>query len=143
MGFLDASADPARQSLIDVRNRLLQLHKFLLDDEKRTYEKVHGPIASPGAFLQLLLSDSWFAWLRPITAIVADIDDALAAKQPVTDDVAEEWLKRVKGLLVETEGGNGLGKAYFDALQRNPDVAVLHGQVVTICTTFLAQRHLS
>lgn len=135
MAFLDSTSDPARQSLIDLRNRLLQLHKVLLEDERRTYERVHGRIPSPGAFLQLLLSDSWFAWLRPVTSLVVEIDEALAAKEPMMEEVPHQLLQRARSLLTETEAGRGLGKGYFDALQRNPDVAVLHGEVMK---TFLA-----
>ena len=136
MAFLDSTSDPARQSLIDLRNRLLQLHKVLLDDEKRTYERVHGRIPSPGAFLQLLLSDSWFAWLRPVTSLVAEIDESLAGKEPTTEELTQLLLRRARGLLTETEAGRGLGKGYFDALQRNPDVAVSHGEVMKIFLAF-------
>jgi hypothetical protein len=40
---------------------LLRLHKALLDDERVSYERVHGRIPSNGAFLQLVLEDAWFA----------------------------------------------------------------------------------
>jgi hypothetical protein len=136
MAFLDSTTDPARQSLIDLRNRLLQLHKILLEDERRTYERVHGRIPSPGAFLQLLLSDSWFAWLRPVTSLVVDIDEVLAGKDPATHEIAEELLLRARALLTETEAGRGLGKGYFDALQRNPDVVVTHGEVMKVFSAF-------
>lgn len=46
---------------------LLRLHKALLDDERVSYERVHGRIPSNGAFLQLVLGDAWFAWLRPLS----------------------------------------------------------------------------
>ena len=136
MSFLDPSTDPERQALIDLRNRLLQLHKTMLDDERRTYERVHGPIGSPGAFLQLLLSDSWFAWLRPVTGLVVEIDEALAAKEPAAEETTERLLRQARSLLTETESGRGLGKGYFDALQRNPDVAVSHGEVMKIYSAF-------
>jgi hypothetical protein len=135
MSFLDPTSDPERQTLIDLRNRLLQLHKTLLDDERRTYELVHGPIGSPGAFLQLLLSDSWFAWLRPVTSLVVVIDEALAGKDPLTEEAARQFLVEARGMLTETGERRGLGKAYFDALQRNPDVGVLHGEIMKIYST--------
>jgi hypothetical protein len=135
MAFLEPSSDPTRQTLINLRNSLLRLHKTLLDDERRTYERVHGKISSPGAFLQLLISDSWFAWLRPVTTLVVEIDEMLAAKEPATEDAMLELLVQARGLLTSTEQGKGLGKGYFDALQRNPDVAVLHGEVMKVFST--------
>jgi hypothetical protein len=143
MSFLDPSSDPERQSLIDLRNRLLQLHKTLLDDERRTYERVHGPIGSPGAFLQLLLNDSWFAWLRPVTSLVVVIDEALAAKEPVAEETARQFSAEARLLLTEAGDGRGLGKAYFDALQRNPDVGVLHGEIMKIYSAQANERRMT
>jgi hypothetical protein len=142
MAFLDSNSDPARQSLIDLRTRLLQLHKVLLEDERRTYERVHGKIPSPGAFLQLLLGDPWFAWLRPVTSLVAAIDEALSSKEvAVTEETTQQYLNQARSLLTETEEGNGLGKGYFDALQRNPDVGVTHGEVMKVFSAFANGNH--
>ena len=74
--------DDARQRLTGLREALLTLHKALLDSERTAYEIVHGPIQGPAAFLQLLINDARFAWLRPITTLVVQIDEALAAKRP-------------------------------------------------------------
>lgn len=136
MAFLDPSSDPARQGLIDLRNNLLRLHKTLLEAERRTYERVHGKIPSPGAFLQLLLNDPWFAWLRPVTTLVVEIDETLAAKEPAMEETVQQLFLQARNLITSTEEGNGLGKAYFDALQRNPDVAVLHGEVMKVFSSY-------
>ena len=136
MAFLDPTSDPARQALIDLRNNLLRLHKTLLEAERRTYERVHGKIPSPGAFLQLLLNDPWFAWLRPVTTLVVEIDETLAAKEPTTEETVQQLFLQARNLIISTEEGNGLGKAYFDALQRNPDVAVLHGEVMKVFSSY-------
>src|SRR5581483_4753022 len=74
--------DQARQRLTDLRQALLTLHKALLDSERTSYEIVHGPIPSPAAFLQMLINDNRFAWLRPITTLLVQIDETLAAKNP-------------------------------------------------------------
>jgi len=54
---------------------LLRLHKALLDDERVSYERVHGRIASNGEFLQLVLGHAWFSWLRPLSQLVAKFDE--------------------------------------------------------------------
>ena len=54
---------------------LLRLHKALLDDERVSYERVHGRIPSNGAFLQLVLGDAWFAWLRPLSQLMVKLDE--------------------------------------------------------------------
>ena len=85
----------AKQKLNLVHRALLHLHKGLLDSERVTYESVHGPIPSPGAFLQLVIHDEWFAWLRSMSEFIIEIDIATDAKEPVTmaddSDVPPSW----------------------------------------------------
>ena len=65
MELSEVGLEEARKKLSDVRQLLLELHKALLDSERTQYEIVHGPLASPAVFLQLLIGDDKFAWLRP------------------------------------------------------------------------------
>ena len=69
--------EPAhRDAQLDHLSRaLLRLHKALLDDERVSYERVHGLIRSNGAFLQLVLGDAWFAWLRPLSQLMVKLDE--------------------------------------------------------------------
>jgi hypothetical protein len=69
-GFINAQAE-----LKSVREILLSLHKALLDSERTSYELVHGKINSSSEFLQLLINDNRFAWLRPVTTLIVQIDD--------------------------------------------------------------------
>src|SRR5258708_3301404 len=78
----DAGLEQARQRLRGLRETLLTLHKALLDSERTAYEIAHGTVPSAGAFLQLLINDPWFKWLRPITTLLVEIDESLAAKKP-------------------------------------------------------------
>ena len=74
------SAEPinlaTRELLDNIRDLLLEQHKLLLDRERASYEKVKGPIPGPGPFLTLVLSDSHFAWLRQISTLIVEIDEA-------------------------------------------------------------------
>jgi hypothetical protein len=128
-----AANKSARQRLSDVRNTVLALHKALLDSERTAYEIIHGPIGSPGAFLQLLINDPWFAWLQPMTNLIVLIDETLAAKNPPAErSVLEQLLADTRALLSpSTEGTDGFWKRYSAALQRDPGVAVLHSQLTT------------
>ena len=74
--------------LTEVRSRLLDLHKAVIDAERLVYEKRHGRQAA-GAFLEVLVNDPAFAWLRPWTALVVRMDDALDTA-PGDADVAAE-----------------------------------------------------
>jgi hypothetical protein len=116
-----------RAHLNDLFQALLRLHKALLDDERVSYERVHGRIPSNGAFLQLVLGDAWFAWLRPLSQLMAKLDE-LGEKSSDGLDTAS-LVASIRTLLTPTEEGEGFGRQYHDALQRGPDVVLAHAAV--------------
>lgn len=123
-------AELVRQRLVNVRESLLNLHKALLDSERTSYELVHGAIGSPSAFLQLLINDNWFAWLRPVTTLLVQIDEALAAKKPPkTERELGQYLDDTRALLSPSRDEEAFWKRYSTAIQRDPGVAVLHEQM--------------
>lgn len=124
------SQDAARQSLNELRELLLPLHKALIESEREGYEETFGAIESPARFLQLLTADPWFAWLRPISQFITGIDEALDAEEPVTVADANRFITEARALLKPSESGEGFGKHYFEALQREPDVVLAHAKVV-------------
>ena len=120
-----------RQKLKGIRQTLLSLHKALLDSERTAYELVHGEIASPASFLQLLISDPWFSWLQPVTTLLVQIDEALAAKiPPRSDRELEQLLEDTRALLSPSrDQGEGFWRRYAATMSRDPAVAVLHGEM--------------
>lgn len=125
-----AAPDPVRARLTEIRETLLTLHKALLDSERTAYEIVHGPISSPSAFLQLLINDNRFAWLRPITTLLVQIDETLAAKKPpATPKDFARLITDTHALLTPSSESNGFWKHYSGAVERDPGVAVLHGTI--------------
>lgn len=113
-------------SLDNVFHALLRLHKALLDDERISYERVHGRIPSNGAFLQLVLNDAWFAWLRPLSQVIARFDELSEEHEPSALEEIQALLVAVRTLLMPTEAGEGFSRQYHDALQRSPDVVLAH-----------------
>jgi hypothetical protein len=122
--------DRARAHLDDLSRALLHLHKALLDDERVSYERVHGRIPSNGAYLQLVLGDAWFAWLRPLSQLMAKLDELGEESSDGLDTVT--LVASIRTLLTPTEEGEGFGKQYYDALQREPDVMLAHAAVRTL-----------
>ena len=130
MELPQAGANGARARLTDLRNSLLDLHKALLDSERTAYEIAHGPIGSPGAFLQLLINDNWFAWLKPVTTLLVQIDETLAAKKPpATDRDFEQLISDTRALLTESRVAGEFWAHYLAVVDRDPGVAVLHADI--------------
>jgi hypothetical protein len=130
-----SSLDLSFQRLREVRAALLRLHKALLDSERDVYEQFHGRIRSNGEFFQLVLEDEWFSWLRPFSQFIVEIDEALSAKEPITLDRANELLDEVRSLVSPAEEGTNREQRYYQAIQRDPDIALMHAEVSRWLTT--------
>jgi hypothetical protein len=118
-----------RQPLQELRDALLDLHKTLIDSERAVYEASVGPIQSPHHFFQLLSSDPWFAWLRPVSQLIVAMDEALDAKEPLTSEGVDTLMNESVFLLLPAEKGGEFGERYMAALQRDPHVVLAHAQV--------------
>ena len=118
-----------RQSLAELREALLRLHKALIESERAGYEQTFGRIASPYQFWQLLTTDPWFVWLRPVSQLIAAMDEMSDGKVTLTVTGADALTARVKSLLVAVAGDNGFSGHYDEALQRDPDVVFAHADV--------------
>jgi hypothetical protein len=121
-----------RQHLTEFRDALLRLHKALMESERISYEQTFGKISSPFTFLKLLTEDPWFAWFRPVSQLIAAMDEKLDAKEPLTASVVNELISQAKTMLVPTESGEGFSKHYDEALQRDPDVVFAHAAVAKL-----------
>ena len=82
-----------RKRLAGLREALLGLSKALIESERVTYEQTIGKISSPNHFLQLLLTDPWFAWLQPLSQLIVAMDEALDARTPLTGAAADILVK--------------------------------------------------
>ncbi len=121
--------DHAGVHLDNLSRALLRLHKALLDGERVTYERVHGRIPTNGAFFQLVLGDAWFAWLRPLSQLMAKLDELSESKEVADRAEISVVVASVRTLLTPSEEGDGFGRHYYVALQRDPDVGLAHAAV--------------
>ena len=115
--------------LNDLRTRLLELHKALLDYAKTAYEMDRGRIASAGSLLQLVINDPWFAWLHQLSELVVRIDEMQGAESTATESDARALFEQVDRLLLPSENGDVFARRYYEAIQRQPAVVLAHGQV--------------
>lgn len=137
----DSPMSPATHERLEaVRRALLRLHKALLDGERIRYEQVYGRIASGGELLQLVIRDPWFAWLRPISEIIVQVDEIQDAKEPVSEAQAQTLLGQVRALLTPTPEGEGFGRSYYDALQKDPNSILMHGEISRLLPAAVASE---
>jgi len=130
--LLQTMTDPLRTQLDEVRRALLALHKTLVDSERITYEQTVGAIQSPSHFLKLLMGDPWFAWLQPVSQLIVALDESLDGKEALTPAAIEAAVNQARVLVAPSESGDGFSRHYFDALQRDPDVVIAHGELLKL-----------
>ena len=121
-----------RHRLMELRRALLNLHKVLIDSERVGYERTVGKVQSANRFLQLLTSDPWFAWLHPLSQLIVAMDEALDGREQLTVAAVDSLVRQSDRLIVPVENGEGFGRHYFEALQRDPDVVLAHAEVAQV-----------
>lgn len=115
-----------RQELEAVSRALQELHKQVLEAE--------GPYI-PGrtgvVLLDKLLNDPEWAWLRALSMLIADLDEALAKDTDVTPDDAASAAGHVRALVFGL--GEPRDEAFLDRyrplLQRSAALASAHGEL--------------
>lgn len=128
----ELTEEGAKKRLRELREGLFSLHKALIASERVGYEEAFGAIGAPSNFLKLLLNDPWFAWLRPLSGLMAAVDEAMDGKEPLTSARARELIEQAFELLKPNEEGEGFGRHYFIAMQRDPDVLLAHAAVAKL-----------
>lgn len=121
------------ESLEAISRRLQQLHALLLETEKQFH-----PAVSPLALLDRLMKDPSWAWLRPLSALISDIDHVLAqAQAPTQFDLAVvaahvRALLSGEGDLHSQESYGPFRERYHALLQMSPAAVSMHGQLKSL-----------
>ncbi len=123
--------------LKNARNLLLKLHKSMLDLEREMYEGIHGKLNAT-EFLNLLLEDEDFSWLRQFSMLIVEIDEMFDLKDGTTVEMIDVNLKKVRELVEMKEDDEYFKAKYQFALQRDANAAGLQSQLKAL----FAERHV-
>ncbi|MBV9508630.1 MAG: hypothetical protein JO323_26895 [Acidobacteriia bacterium] len=124
--------DPVRARLTDLRNGLLKLHKALLDSERANYERDVARITTTGQYLNLVLNDPWFGWLRDLSQFIVLIDETLDFEDPATSADADRLIGRARDLIAPSENGQVFARSYYEAMQRDPAAVLAHRDMMRV-----------
>jgi len=128
-----------RTRLKALRDGLLHLHKSLLELERAAYERDVAPITSTGQYLNLVLDDPAFQWLRELSAFIVMIDEALWQKAPpATEEDAERLVAQARGLISPAEKGIGFARGYFEIMQREAAAVLAHRDMLQVMSGLVA-----
>ena len=107
---------------------LLKLHKNLVDHERAIWEGINGR-ATPGQFLNVLLEDPDFSWLRKFSTLIVDIDEMFAQKDGYSAESVELHLSKLRELISMKDEDESFRAKYQAALQQDLDAAARQGDL--------------
>ncbi len=119
-----------REKIKDLSRAFLRLHKILLDDAKIDYEERNGKINGANHYLQLVIDDPHFAWLRKMSALIALLDEATSLRRPATEIEAQALLSEAKLLLDFQDADEDFNDKFQIALQKNSDAVLNHNNAL-------------
>ena len=122
----------------ELSERLARLHSLLLDRERATYERGRGAVAG-GQLLHAVLHDEHFAWLRALSALMAQIDELVDTDGLIAFEAAQGGYRAAYRLL-KSDAGGVFHEKYLDALQESPDVVMAHADVSEVLRAGLRAR---
>lgn len=123
----DLFGNSVRSRLGRIAEAARVLHKALIDETQREFEKTHGRITNPYALFTLVANDPAFAWLQPMTRAIVDVEDILGRMVPPpaeADVVAVK--KKLEHLL--TADSEAFATKFKALIQTSPDIAVEQGR---------------
>ena len=115
-----------RAALRQMSQHLLPLHRALIESARGEYAARVAPISGPGQMLQLLNDDPYFAWLKPLTSLIVDIDEM--ARVDFTRADTDAIAARVEHFFGNTPEFDFTAR-YLPLLQRDVDVAIAHAGI--------------
>lgn len=116
------------ERLRGARDLLLKLHKNLVDHERAIWEGINGPVTS-GQFLNVLLEDADFVWLRKFSTLIVDIDEMFAQRDGYSVESVELHLRKLRELVSMEDEDETFRAKYQAALQQDLDAAARQGDL--------------
>jgi hypothetical protein len=123
------AGDLTTNTLKTARQGLLRVHRLLLDVERVELERSRGRL-TPNEYLQAVLTEPAFAWLRPASQLIVQIDEALDDAEreggPVAGATTASLLAQMRSMLTPVPPTTDFAAHYLEMLQRHPDVVFAH-----------------
>lgn len=108
-----------REALRDTSKALLPLHRHLINAAKSDYMFAFSKDVTATQLVDLLQNDPFFAWLKPITAVIVNIDEMVRTDFEPKD--VTPIVSRIESILAEPK--------YVEMLQQEVDIASAHAAV--------------
>jgi hypothetical protein len=119
--------------LKEARLQLLKLHKLLVDCERLAFEQKNGQLTS-GQFLNILINDQDFQWLKGFSTLIVEIDEMFDLDDGVSEEMIENQLAQMEKLLSLNDSEKEFKNKYTKVLQSNSEIQDKHEQLKKLLT---------
>src|ERR1700755_363992 len=118
-----------KDRLLDLRLKILQQHKIMMEFERREFEALFGRV-NAGELLQLLINHAQFAWLHRMSDFVVLIDETMADKEfPLTDQNAEDYIAQARAIFDPENPDLEFRERYQAVVEDDPEAFEKHGEI--------------
>ncbi len=125
------SFEDRKTNLKLIRNKFLRLHKILLDWERANYERTNGVVSS-GKFLEMLLGDERFAWLRTISTLIVRIDESFDLDDGLSNEMLDGFFEETRNLFDDSDEYLDFKERFAIALPQNSEAEMLRDEIVKL-----------
>ena len=119
---MTAPASPARTRLTQLASALRHFHSALLDHTRSDYEFREGRIDGPFALYSLVMNHPSFQWLRPLSGLMATLDEVLDTKEVLTERHLQDARSALGLLMLGTDTRFAEFRAGYDRAAADPRV---------------------
>lgn len=114
--------------LKELRLQTLRLHKSLIDSERQVFENKNGQLTT-GQFLQVLLNDSKFSWLRKFSMLIVEIDEMFDLDDDYPEEMVEKQFSQLQKLLYFESSDEDFNFNFRNSIQNDPEIESKHKEL--------------
>ena len=133
----------SQEILQKVQSALMQVHRNLIGSLKSDREQILGHSISPVDWLQMMITQAEYAWLKTLSGLMADFD-ALIDNHEVTEkelQIAQQELGKL--FLRSSIHADDFHSKYTQALRRDSELMLYHGQLRHLILNLPAAANLA
>lgn len=116
-----------KAKLEKISKSLKRVHKHLLENEKVAVEARVGRTLNPFEFFTMLTQDESFAWMKPLSALMAEIDEFIDENPQITEAEVLGIRNRVDFILKDPS--SKVASRYLQYLPQDPDFILAHSEL--------------
>lgn len=116
-----------KENIRELSKRLSNVHKRFLELERRQAEQDLERRLTSFDFLMYLTQDYRYAWLQPLSALIAEMDVFVDEAETISSEDFERLHLQIRSLL--NKKGTRLAGRFMEHLEKDPELVLAYGSL--------------